>query len=105
VTDTITTVELCDLTGASFRFIDFWTREGVITPAVEARGSGSRRHYRRADVGWIRVAWEISLSLGGDSGVLGIPRRWITLLRDHYDEGAAILAPGIELTWPVAVGA
>lgn len=38
-----TTKRVVDESGLTYRTIDYWTRIGLITPAVEAAGSGSAR--------------------------------------------------------------
>lgn len=42
--------QLCDLTGATFRQIDYWTRTNRLAPAIPAIGSGSVRRYTAAEV-------------------------------------------------------
>ena len=37
--------EVCRLTGASYRMLDYWARTGAVVPEVEARGSGTQRRY------------------------------------------------------------
>jgi hypothetical protein len=44
------TVQLCDLTGATFRQIDYWTRTNRLNPTIPAIGSGSQRRYGANDV-------------------------------------------------------
>lgn len=39
----LTSSEVCAKSGLSFRRLDYWTRRGWITPAVEAEGSGNHR--------------------------------------------------------------
>lgn len=50
---TYSTHEVCELTGLSFRQLDYWARLGVIWPAVEARGSGSHRVWSEQQVEWL----------------------------------------------------
>ena len=38
------------VTGASYRQIDWWARQGIVVPVVAASGSGSRRCYSRDDL-------------------------------------------------------
>ena len=46
---TIGSVELCQLTGASYRQIDYWCRSGYID-CEPGRGSGTQRSFRPAEV-------------------------------------------------------
>lgn len=50
MTETVSAVEACRLAGVSYRQADYWVREGLVTPAVEARGSGSARRFAPEDV-------------------------------------------------------
>lgn len=43
--DLYTTNEVCRLTGASYRQLDWWVRTGRIVPEVSAEGSGSTRGF------------------------------------------------------------
>lgn len=53
---TFTTQEVMEATGASYRIVDYWARNGVLTPSVaEACGSGSRRRFSALDVEVARV--------------------------------------------------
>ncbi len=52
---TYTTPEVCRLTGATYREVDYWCRRGLIVPAVEARGSGSARAFSDANVAEVRL--------------------------------------------------
>lgn len=36
---------VCQQSGASYRQIDYWTREGILTPAIAAEGSGTQRRW------------------------------------------------------------
>jgi len=64
---TVTTSELCALSGCSYRQIDAWTRSGRIAPAVQgAAGSGSVRLWTDADVARVtavvqRIAWGMTV--------------------------------------------
>lgn len=37
--------EVCELTGITYRMLDYWTNRGLIEPVVEASGSGSHRYF------------------------------------------------------------
>lgn len=44
----LSTMEVVEQTGASYRQLDYWARQGVLVPAVEAAGSGTARRYTKA---------------------------------------------------------
>lgn len=44
-------VRVCELTGVTYRQIDYWVRTGLIVPSLYAgRGCGTRRRFSRRDV-------------------------------------------------------
>lgn len=57
---TVTTHELCRLTGLTFRQVDMWTRAGIIADFRTVRGSGNPRRYDTDWVPALRVAREFS---------------------------------------------
>lgn len=46
----LTTPEVADLLGVSFRQLDYWSRTNLIRASVTANGSGSRRFWSAEDV-------------------------------------------------------
>lgn len=42
---TLSTPNVCDVAGASYRQLDYWARIGLLVPDTPARGSGSQRRY------------------------------------------------------------
>lgn len=72
------TSQVAVLSGATYRQLDYWASNGVLTPTVaDATGQGSRRSYSEADVERARVLAAVS-ALGATSPVL-------TRLRDVLD--------------------
>jgi DNA-binding transcriptional MerR regulator len=54
--ETYTTVQICEMTGATYRQIDFWVRRNLIPGlAQQATGSGSRRRFTEANVERVRL--------------------------------------------------
>jgi DNA-binding transcriptional MerR regulator len=49
------TVEVCEITGASYRQVDYWVRCGVVCPTRAARGSGSQRRFGRDHLALVRA--------------------------------------------------
>lgn len=56
--------ELAAATGVSYRRIDYWARNGIITPIIEAKGSGSPRGWAPAIVDAIIAMDAVSAALG-----------------------------------------
>ena len=51
----LTTAVVALEVGLSHRMLDYWVRSGVITPSIEANGSGSRRRFSQEQVDGIRT--------------------------------------------------
>lgn len=51
---TLTSPEVCELTGLTYRRLDHWTRTGRISSIEPDVGSGSQRRYSTAVVGEVR---------------------------------------------------
>lgn len=51
-----TTVELCRLTGATYKQLDHWSRTGRLDPTVPAHGQGSRRQFSAVDLHTVHTA-------------------------------------------------
>ena len=59
----LTSKQVCQLAGITYRQLDYWARQGIAAPSVPARGSGSKRLYSAADFGRVvRVATLIDAS-------------------------------------------
>lgn len=52
------TDDVADLTGATFRQLDYWRRHGWLTPTHDSKGSGYWVRYTTADVERVRRAVE-----------------------------------------------
>lgn len=87
VTEGYSTLDVCELTGASYRQLDYWIRTGAVTPSIAtARGSGSRRLFSEADVAGVRAIVEA--------------RRLIATLNRQIDAGETFRAAGGEALVP-----
>ena len=42
---------MCEIVNITYRELDMWTRTGLVTPDIEASGSGSMRLWHRSQVG------------------------------------------------------
>lgn len=89
----ITTNELAKRTGASFRQLDYWSREGIIEPSVAGQGSGSVRLFDESIVGKVTLLARLSNTTRRSGS---IPLR---LVAENYENGYLELAEGITLEW------
>lgn len=96
----ISSTELAEITGATFRQIDWWERGGVIRPAIAARGPGRYRSWDSEIVPLVRLLATVSQSLEiGDTRV----HRQIV---DRFEVGELDLGGGVRLVWdPDQLGA
>lgn len=60
----MTSPQVCQATGASYRMLDYWCRTGIITPMHEARGSGTQRRFHVEQLPVIRVVQRLA-EMGG----------------------------------------
>lgn len=52
----ISTMQMCELAGVSYRQLDYWMRVGALVPSLqESSGSGTRRVFAPSDVLLVRV--------------------------------------------------
>ncbi len=51
----LSTVEAAARTGVTYRMLDYWVRVGVITPIVEAKGSGTSRRFAPGQLPILRL--------------------------------------------------
>lgn len=66
----LSSAEVCHLTGATYRQLDYWDRTHVIRAAVPAQGSGTRRQWSPDQLRRIRALVALSALLGlGRGGV------------------------------------
>lgn len=82
-TGTVSTMEMCERAGCTYRQADWWASNGVLVGQVQARGSGSRRRYSEADV-TVATALTALAGLGAQVEVL---RRAAPSLRAAVDGG------------------
>lgn len=62
--------QVCELGGCTYRQLDYWARLGWITPEVQAEGSGTQRRWSPQAVDIVRVlaAFSRMTTLGGNLG-------------------------------------
>ncbi len=72
--------------GLSFRRLDHWRRCGVVTPVINATGSGHRAYWTKRDIGRLKIILRVDAYLRQYTHGLsldGIKRIWDTL--EHQD--------------------
>lgn len=79
--------ELCRITGATYRQLDYWVRRGLLVPRYASRGSGDPRSFDRSDLDRAVLLRLASAAKG--LGVLDAGQ-----LLEH---GTQTLAPGLTL--------
>ncbi len=100
----ISTSELARLSGASFRQVDSWKRNGVIEPHPRtSTGPGSYERWDEALVDVVRSLAAIQAGVNAGTGSGGLPRVILRRIVEHHDEGFLELVPGVVIAWPVAV--
>lgn len=87
--------ELCSRTGATHRQIDYWTRQGIITPVGEPNpGSGVRRRYHEEIVERVKTVVKVSQALGGIAGDSLFDKVYM-----KYQDGYIEFENGVFLVW------
>jgi DNA-binding transcriptional MerR regulator len=78
--------QVCKIVGITYRQLDYWARQGLITPSVaDAKGSGSQRLYAYRDIVELKVIKQLL-----DGGVaLQKARKAIEYLRANLGEDLA----------------
>ena len=95
---TISGPELARRTGASYRQIDYWCRNGVICPLGEATpGSGRNRQFKESEVKRVRVLADISKVFG----YKGIKAEHLKKIYRNYNRGRVNIGHGIIISWEV----
>jgi len=93
--NTVDSKELMALTGATYRQIDYWCRQGYIQPVGDGTpGSGHRRRFNTTIIDKVKLITRISQAFER-------PNSPLKHIVDHYDEGVYDLGDGIHLTWDV----
>ena len=108
------TDEAAVVAGVTYRNVDYWAREGIVSPSIPARGSGSCRRYSFDDVVCLRVVALLrgfcssptNRAAGVPSSVLGsVVERVRDLLEDGQRSGWLVLYPDGSVktreSWPL----
>ena len=93
--DTVSSRELCELTGASYRQIDYWCREGIIHAVTDdTPGSGKQRRFAKDLIDKVKLVVKISNAFDRKNS----PMKFIV---EHYADGEFNMGEGVYLTWDV----
>lgn len=106
-------VQASRISGVSFRRVDHWDKEGVLSPSIQgAAGSGSQRWYSAFDIRLLAVALQlretgVPLDIVGRMvteiralGEINLAARWIVIVGAQCfvvsdpDSALALLEPG-----------
>ncbi len=89
------------LTGLTYRQVDYWTRRGVLIPTQQARGSGSQRLFDELEVR-IGAALHAITGIGTDLDVLSEIAEQLRALPEHTWREVVYIEPthGLLLTEP-----
>lgn len=92
---TVDSKELVELTGATYRQIDYWCSQGYIVPVGDGNpGSGRRRRFNRSVVDRVKLVVRIATAFSRANSPLGA-------IFENYDEESIDLGNGIHLTWDI----
>lgn len=91
-------VELCELTGLTYRQLDYWVRAGVLPDDGTSGGSGSRRTFAGSIIPRVEILVRVARAFASkDVGQLALAT--YQDIYDHYDRGWVEVAPGVRITW------
>lgn len=80
MTPGISTTDACTQTGITYRTLDYWARNGAVTPSIaEAEGQGTRRLWNRRDIRILTAIGKVTAdlqALGADMPVDLVDRLW-----------------------------
>jgi len=98
--------QVCDITGVTYRQLDYWVRCGVVEPAVPASGSGSQRGFTLHQVAVLRCLGQLAAAGAGSQQLRGAWKYLSALsLQDWHDK--VYVSPGgyvgRKLMGPVAI--
>jgi len=90
MTRALSSAEVCQRAGVTFRQLDYWHRAGLF-PDVDAGGSGTRRLWRPRHVA-VAALWKSLHHLGADRVTCGDLADWITDLPGPWS-GLLVIVP------------
>lgn len=100
--DLLTSNEIAELAGLTYRQVDYYCRKGVISPMVDTDGSGVPRLWHVDQVPALMALAAVSTALREAGGIsrIGSVALFRRVARD-WRIGAVDLGHGVTLTWEV----
>lgn len=93
--DNLNAPKLCELTGATYRQIDYWVHLGLILPVGDANpGSGRHRKFDPNIVERVKLMVRFSKAFHGF-----INHQMLQTIYTNYDQGYADIGEGLILSW------
>lgn len=98
----LTSRQLAERAGVTYRQVDYWCREGYIVPAIESDGSGTRRLWGREHVPQVKAMGRVTRALGAHytGGKNGATKHILIRVAEHWKRGWADLEEGVRISWP-----
>lgn len=90
----ISTADLCEGTGATLRQLHYWRIVGLVVPAIDATGSGSKVRWSMDSVDRIRAL----VVLSRESGRMGTERAHLGRLIGHSEGPWSVESDGVRIT-------
>lgn len=89
----ITSPEVCELVGCSYRQLDYWERQGIIRCARPATGVGSSRGWTREEAALVRACLRLA-ELGASGKTLRMVGRALGRRPELWDGQVVVNADG-----------
>ena len=91
----VTTHEMMNLTGATFRQLDYWVKRGLLEPIGNPSGSGHYRNFVSADIQKVKLFVAISKTFGQT-----FTKEVMKDIYDNFSGGSIKFDSGLILMWP-----
>lgn len=89
--------ELCEITGVTYRQLDYWVRLGVVRPALPANGSGSQRKFSGPQVPVMRCLGQLA-AVGAGADQLRAAFNALSGMTHREWEGRLYVSPGAHVS-------
>lgn len=92
----LSSYEMMELTGATYRQLDYWCAKELIGLVVKKEaGSGYYRKFDESEIPKVKLFVAISKTFGQ-----AFPREVMKLIYDNFSEGSIKFDTGLILMWP-----
>jgi hypothetical protein len=96
---TLTATELCEVTGLTYRRLDWWCRHGVFGDMEVLTGSGNQRSFEPRWVPIIEVLIRVSGKFASAGPGASLSTEHLKLIVAHVDDGCVDLGDGVSICW------